>query len=123
MEQKTFIEASCIYNIHSRKFFLKLLLLKVCESFRFGQIKRLEVYFDLYESSFTYTEKRRPNKYCLCEVNLISCMEVFSLIGQDGSLARKLAVSNAGLARKLAVSNAGCIFAYFCGGHKNNFPT
>ena len=26
------------------------------------------------------------------------------------------------LARKIAVYNAGCVFAYFCGGHKNNFP-
>ena len=26
------------------------------------------------------------------------------------------------LARKLAVQNVGCVFAYFCGGHKNNFP-
>ena len=23
---------------------------------------------------------------------------------------------------KIAVQNAGCVFAYFCGGHKNNFP-
>ena len=26
------------------------------------------------------------------------------------------------LARKLAVQNVGCVFVYFCGGHKNNFP-
>ena len=26
------------------------------------------------------------------------------------------------LARKVAVQNAGCIFAYLCGGHKDNFP-
>ena len=25
------------------------------------------------------------------------------------------------LARKVAVQNVGCVFAYFCGGHKNNF--
>ena len=23
---------------------------------------------------------------------------------------------------KITVQNAGCVFAYFCGGHKNNFP-
>ena len=57
-----------------KKDLLQLLLLKVCMSFRFGQIKKLEVYFGLYESSFTFIEKRRPNKYCLCEVNLISYM-------------------------------------------------
>ena len=46
MEQKTFIEASCIYNIHTgEKCFLQLLLWKVWESFRFGQIKKLEVCF------------------------------------------------------------------------------
>ena len=26
------------------------------------------------------------------------------------------------LAREIAVQNVGCVFAYFCGGHKNNFP-
>ena len=26
------------------------------------------------------------------------------------------------LARKVAVQNVGCVLAYFCGGHKNNFP-
>ena len=62
MEQKTFIEASCIYNIHTgEKHFLKLLLLKVCESFRF-RLEKLEVCFGLYESSFTF----------ICEVNSIS---------------------------------------------------
>ena len=75
MEQKTFIEASCIYNIHTGgKTFLQLLLLKVCESFRFGQIKKLEVYFCLHESSFTFIEKRVPNKHCLGEVNLMYYM-------------------------------------------------
>ena len=57
-----------------KKDLLQLLLLKVCMSFRFGQIKKLEVCFGLYESSFTFIGKRRPNKYCLCEVNLISYM-------------------------------------------------
>ena len=63
------------------KILLQLLLFKVCESFRFGQIKKLEVYFGLQESSFTFIEKIRPNKHCLCEENLISHMQVFSLIG------------------------------------------
>ena len=62
------IEASCIYTQWS-KFFLQLLLLKVCESFRLGQLKKPEVHFGLYESTFTLIEKRRPNKYCLFEVN------------------------------------------------------
>ena len=63
MEQKTFLGASCIYNIHTReKNVLQLLLLKVCETFRFEQIKNLELYFGLYESSFTFIEKRRSNE-------------------------------------------------------------
>ena len=71
---------------------MQLLLLKVCESFRFGQIKKLEVYFGLYEPSFTFIEKKRLNKYCLCGVDLISYMYVFSLVGQGVNLARKTAV-------------------------------
>ena len=44
MEQKTFTEASCVYNIRTEeKTFLQRLVLKVCESFRLGQIKKLEV--------------------------------------------------------------------------------
>ena len=75
MEQKAFFEASCIYKIHTgEKNILQLLFLKLCEPFRLGQIKKLEVYFGLDESSFTFTEKRRPNKYSLCEVNLIYYM-------------------------------------------------
>ena len=75
MEQKTFIEASCIYNIHTAEnCFLQLLVLKVCQSFRLGQIKKLEVYLGLYESFFTFIVKRRPNKYCLCEANSIRCL-------------------------------------------------
>ena len=71
MEQKTFIEASCIYNIHTgENHFCSC----VCESFRFEQIKKLEVYFGLYQPSFTFIEKKRPNKYCLCEVDLVSYM-------------------------------------------------
>ena len=50
MEQKTYVEASCIYNIHTG------------------------VYFGLYEPSFSFTEERRPSKYWSCEVNLISYM-------------------------------------------------
>ena len=92
MEQKTLLKqlGSITYTLEKK--FLHLLLLKVCESFRFGQIKKLEVLFGLYESSFTFIEKIRPNKYCLCGVNLIFYMQVFSLMGQDMNLAQKIAV-------------------------------
>ena len=66
MEQKTFIEASYIYNIHTgEKYLLQLLLLKVCESLRFGQIKKTARVFGLCESSFTFIEMKRRIKYCL----------------------------------------------------------
>ena len=47
------------------------------------------MYLGLYESSFTFIEKGRPNKYCLWEVNLISYKYVFSLMGQDVNLSLK----------------------------------
>ena len=89
-ERQTFrknnvFQLSTTYTLEKR--FLQLLLLKVCESFRLGQ---LEMYFGLYESSFTFIEKRQANNYCLCEVNLISYMQVFSLMGEDANLARKI---------------------------------
>ena len=43
--------ASITYTLE--KHFLQLLLLKACESFRFGEVKKLEEYFGLYES-FTF---------------------------------------------------------------------
>ena len=33
------------------------MLLKVCELFRFRQIKKIEVYFGMYKPSFTFIEK------------------------------------------------------------------
>ena len=72
--------------------------------------KKLEVYFGLYESSLLFIVTGPPNKYCLCEANLISYMYVFSLRDQDVNLLRKI-----------AVWNLGCIFVYFCGEHKSNF--
>ena len=43
MEQNTFIEASCILNIDTRENFFAAATLKVCESFRFEQVKKYEV--------------------------------------------------------------------------------
>ena len=74
---------------HWRRIFLQLLLLKVCELFRLRDTKKLEVYFGLYESSFTFIEKRRPSKYCSCEVNLTSYIQLYSLMFQDVNLTRK----------------------------------
>ena len=48
--------------------------------------------FGLYEPSFTFADDRRPNKYCSREVNLISYMYVFSLMGGVMNLAQKIAV-------------------------------
>ena len=57
-------------------------------------------------------ETTKPNKYCLWEVNLISYIKIFSFINQSVNLVRKIA----------AAYDVGCVFAYFFGGHKNNFP-
>ena len=59
---------------------MQLLHLKVCESFRFGQIKKLEVYFGMCESSFTFIETKRPNKHCLREADLISLHNQFRML-------------------------------------------
>ena len=53
----------------------------------------------------------RPIKHCLCEAHLVSCVQIFNLMGQ-----------NVNLAQQVAVQNVCCVFYYFCGGHKNNFP-
>ena len=89
---------------------MRLLLLKVCQSFKFGHIKNFDVHFGLYESSFTFIEERRSNKYCLRDANLNSCMLVFSLMDQVVNLVQK-------------ISSLKCwlCFGYFCGGHKKNF--
>ena len=56
MEQKTFI-----YTVEKNIF-----AAATFEGLWSEQIKKLEVHFGLCESSFTFTEKKRPNKYCLC---------------------------------------------------------
>ena len=89
-EQKIFIEGSCIYNMHGKLFAVAAFEGLWVGQIRLGQIKKPEGYFGLNESSFTFIEKRRPSKYCLCEVNSISYMYVFSLIHQTASLARKI---------------------------------
>ena len=82
MKQTTFIEATCIYNIDIEGLWVVYI----------GADQKLEVYFGRGESPFTFIGKRRPNKYCLCEVNLISYMQVFSLMDQAVNLARKIEV-------------------------------
>ena len=61
---------------------------------------------------FAFLETRRPNNYCLWEVNSISYMQIFSLMYQ-----------NVNLVWNMIVWNVGCVFSHFCGGHKNNFPS
>ena len=51
MEQKTFIEASCIYDIHTwEKSFCSCLLFKVYED----RVKKFVVHFGQYESSLHF---------------------------------------------------------------------
>ena len=61
---------------------------------------------------FAFLEKRRPNNYCLWEVNLISYIQVFRWMCQ-----------NVNLVWNIVVWDIGCVFSYFYGGHKNNFPS
>ena len=67
----------------------------------FSGSKKLVVYFGLYESSLDFQR--------LWEVHLFFYILVVSLIYQSINLSCKI-----------TVQNAGCVFAYFCGGHKNN---
>ena len=102
--------ASVTYTLEKKC--LQLLLLKVCESFRFGHIKKLEGYFGLYESSFTFIEKRRPHKCCLCKVNLISYTQVFSLMGQDMNQLDKQQFKMLVVFSRNFVGNTKIIFQY-----------
>ena len=83
IEWKPFAKASCTIkyshshsyiHIHWRKRFLQLVLLKVCKSFLFGQIKTLVEQFDLFEIFFAFLEDGTPKKYSLWETNLVFCM-------------------------------------------------
>ena len=63
MEQKTFIETSSIYNIHTgENNFSSGYFWRFCELFRFGQIKKFEVYFDLYIRVFFYFYREKKTK-------------------------------------------------------------
>ena len=101
-----------LYQKHAQwgKGFSQLLYIKRFPSRLFSdRVKKLVVYFGLHESSLGLPEKGRPNKYCLWEMNLFFCILIVILICQSVDLSWKI-----------AAQNAGRIFAYFCGGHKNN---
>ena len=101
-----------LYQKHAQwgKYFSQLLYIKRFPSHLFSdRVKKLVVYFGLHESSLGLPEKGRPNKYCLWEMNLFFCILIVILICQSVDLSWKI-----------APQNAGRIFAYFCGGHKNN---
>ena len=71
VEQKTFIEASCIYSIHTgEKHFCSCYFWRFVSRLDSDRLKKCEVYFGLYESSLTFIEAKRPIKYCLCEVDV-----------------------------------------------------
>ena len=70
-------------HTHWRKYFVQLILLKVCESCRFEQSKKTwSVLYSVWVF-FAFIEKNLPNKYCLWEVvrfptcwYLVSCAKV-----------------------------------------------
>ena len=91
MENNVFQLSHVIKNIHWNKFyqlhthrrkgFLELLLLKVCGSFLFRQSeKKTSGSLWSVRVFFTFLEKRRLNKYCLWEANLVFYMNIFALI-------------------------------------------
>ena len=57
-----------------KKGLLQLPFLKVCGPLLLRQSKKEVVYFDLFESFFSFLEVRRLKSYCIWEINLVSCM-------------------------------------------------
>ena len=61
MPYKIFIETSYFSNMHTReKDFCSCYFFKVCESFLFGQIKKIVVHFGPLLAFFTFLENIRP---------------------------------------------------------------
>ena len=77
-------------STHWRNKNWQLLLLKVCDSFRFAQSKNTDSV--LWSVLVFFTDKIRPSKYCLREVNLIFFVKIFSLMCQDVNLIQKIVV-------------------------------
>ena len=73
------------------------------------RVKKLVIYFGLYESFFGLSEKKRQNKYYLWEENLFSTIRKYNYFLQlDSKIYHK----------KIVVQSAGCALAYFCGRQK-----
>ena len=93
---------------------MQLLLLNFCEFLLLWQCKKTwNVLWSVWVF-FAFLKKRRPNKYCLWEVNLIkfnSYMQIFSLICQSVNLDR-------------SYSSLKCwlYFRQFLSRTQNNFP-
>ena len=92
IEQKAFIEASCIYKIHTgEKNFCSCCFSSFVNHLDLDRLKNFMCTL-VCVSLPLVLQRREDHKYCLFELNLISYMQVFSLIGQDVNLARKIAV-------------------------------
>ena len=87
MEQKTFIEASCVYHINTGgKVLCSCYFWRFVSFFFCYSVKKIRSALLPVPVSFVFLKKRRPNKYSLWEVNLISYMKIFSLICQSVTL-------------------------------------
>ena len=75
MDQKTFTEASCIYNIHAgENFFCSCCFWRFVSRLDSDRLKNLKCTL-VYTSLLLLLQRRgRPIKYCLCEAHLISYM-------------------------------------------------
>ena len=66
-------------HTHWRNRFLQLQLLKVCESFLFGESKKMIILWSV-RVFFTFLEKKKASKYALQEANLFFYMYIFTLM-------------------------------------------
>ena len=89
MKKKTFIEASCINDIYTcERLICSCYFLRFVRRFFSGTVKK--VYSILWSvwDFFAFLEKKRPNRYCLWEENLVYkfCIQISGLMCQNVKL-------------------------------------
>ena len=90
MEEETFIEANYANNIHTgKKFFVAATFGDLWVLFASERVNKSSILWYLWVL-FTFREKKRQNKCCLWEVNLIFYIYKFSLMCEIVNLFRKI---------------------------------
>ena len=96
-----------IYKLEKR--FLQLLYFwRFVSCFLSGRVKKLVVYFGLYESSLDFQRREDQINTLLMRTKFIFLYLVSFMSG------------SVNLTWKMEFQKAGCVFRYFCGGHKNS---